>query len=260
MSRGDWTLRLAPRGDASVRLFCFPHIGGGASAFRHWPAAVPPYVDVCSVQLPGRESRLGEEPIRRMEDLVVALHAGLRDALDLPFAFFGHSLGALVAFELARRLRETASAMPVHLFVSAHRAPQLPLEVPLGAGSGGDDLVGRLKRVGGTSSEVLANPELLELVMPALRADSELWKAYVYRPQDPLETPISTFGGVADVWVRRAQLERWREQTTVAFKLRLLPGGHFFLRERRGLSLLLGALVADLAEHRRERHSGDPPR
>jgi medium-chain acyl-[acyl-carrier-protein] hydrolase len=140
MSRAEWTLRFGAAADASVRLFCFSHIGGGASSFRLWPAELPPQVGLRAVQLPGRENRLAEEPIRRMEELVEALRAGLDEELDPPFAFFGHSLGALVAFELARRLRETGSPLPSHLFVSAHRAPQLPEGTAPASGSD-DDLL-----------------------------------------------------------------------------------------------------------------------
>jgi surfactin synthase thioesterase subunit len=216
-----------------LRLFCFPYAGGGASIFRAWREQLPPSVDVRPVQLPGRENRLREQPFRRMDELVLVLTRVLAPMLELPFAFFGHSMGALTAFELARALRRRGLQEPVALFVSGHRAPHIPdTDPPIHALEEGR-LVEELERLNGTPAAVLADEELRQLVLPSIRADFEVCETYAYADDDPFACPIHAFGGLADRKASQPQLEPWRRYTRGAFTLEMLPGDHFFVVAQR---------------------------
>jgi len=215
--------------NARLRLFCFPSAGAGVSSFRNWTREVSPEISLVPVRLPGRENRLKEPPIRRMEALVGALIAPIRPFLDRPFAFYGHSLGAVLAFELSRRLRSEGLPAPQFLCVAGARAPQYRLGHKPPAEPSDDRLIDELRRLEGVPAEILDNPELLQVVLPALRADTELYRNYVYSPGAPLGCPIRAFGGVADPNVTREHLEAWAHQTTSSFRLRMFEGGHFFV-------------------------------
>jgi medium-chain acyl-[acyl-carrier-protein] hydrolase len=230
----SWVKSPKPNPAARLRLFCFPYAGGGAHTYRTWPQALPADVEVCPVNLPGRESRLREPAFKQLGPLVDALVPQLLPLLDRPYALFGHSMGAMIAFETARRLRGRKVAGPQHLFVSGRRAPQLP---PKGERRTYDlpeaEFIEELGRLNGTPREVLEHPELLELLLPILRADFSICQTYAYAPGEPLDIPITAFGGVEDQDVGRARLEAWREQTSGAFKLHLIPGDHFFINSAR---------------------------
>nr|QEO74445.1 thioesterase [uncultured bacterium] len=245
---GAWFAPLTPRPDAEVRLVCLPYAGGGATIYRGWSEILPAEVEVVPVQLPGREWRLKERPLRRMEDVVAALSTEIEPLTDRPFALFGHSMGALIGFELTRALRRRGGAMPQHLFVSGHSAPQrgdLRRDRPYHAAPD-DEFVAMLRAMNGTPPGVLDHPELLELILPALRADFELCERYVCEPDAPLDVPVTALAGIADPLVPPDAVEPWRQQTTAAFSLRVLPGGHFFLNESRDLVLriVVNALFA----------------
>jgi phosphopantetheine--protein transferase-like protein len=241
---GPWLAVPRPNPLAGLRLFGFPYAGGGASLFRHWPERLPASVEVCPVQLPGREARLSEPGFDRLTPLVETLARELRPHFDRPFAFFGHSLGALVGFELARQLRRSGGPQPVCLFASGRRAPQIPnLDPPI------HDLPepafrAELRRFSGTPPAVLDHDELMALVLPRLRADFALSETYVYTPEPAFAFPVFALGGLEDPRVERPQLEAWREHTTGPFQLRMLPGNHFFLHsaEDRVLEILGGEL------------------
>jgi surfactin synthase thioesterase subunit len=167
--------------------------------------------------------------------------------LDRPFALFGHSMGGLVAFELARTLRVLGRPSPEHLFVSAHRGPQQPYRLPSVAGMSDRDLVGWIRRLGGTRDEVLADDDVMKLVLPLFRADLSLCETYRYVTAEPLACPISAFGGIFDEHVARADLLAWGAETTGRFQVRMFPGGHFFLDDTR--PRLLQAIADDLTAH-----------
>ena len=224
-----WVVIPRPTPNARLRLFCFPFAGGSASVFAPWGRHMPPEVELVAVQLPGRESRLGETPYSDMVALTQTLGTELAPFMDRPFALFGHSNGALMAFELARLLRRTGRRMPEHLWASGRPAPQLQLtDPPLHALPEPEFLEG-LRRFNGTPEEVLRNPEIMELIAPMLRADFSLGETYGYTPEPPLAVPISAYGGERDDEVPPEQVEAWREQTSAAFELRMFPGDHFFL-------------------------------
>ena len=224
----SWIAFRKPNPQARLRLFCFPYAGTGASIFRTWPDGLPADVEVCPVQLPGRGTRLTETPFTQLSPLVEALAQALVPLLDKPFAFFGHSLGALVGFELARQLRRQSGVQPVRLFVSADRAPQIPhRDRPIHTLPEGEFL-DELRRLNGIPGKVLEEAELMQIMLPILRADFAVYETYLYSTEPPLNCPISTFGGLQDHRVSRRDLEAWRDQTSASFSLRMFPGDHFF--------------------------------
>ncbi|HEX3560505.1 MAG TPA: thioesterase II family protein [Pyrinomonadaceae bacterium] len=223
-----WLTSRKPNPKAGVRLFCFPYGGGGDSIFRSWQKGLPETIEVCPVQLPGRGPRISEPPFTELGPLVRAAAQALTPHLDRPFAFFGHSMGALVGFKLARHLRRDGGQQPVHLFVSGRCSPQTPRE-PFAGDLPDSDFSEILRRSNGTPEEVLEDPELMELLLPVIRADFAVSKSYVYAPGPPFSFPVTAFGGLEDPGVSRECIEGWREHTTGPFVLRMLPGDHFFL-------------------------------
>jgi medium-chain acyl-[acyl-carrier-protein] hydrolase len=224
-----WITSAKLQPSAPLRLFCFPYAGGAASVFSKVLNGLPSEIEVCPVELPGRGSRLSEPPVKDLDSLVEIVAEELAPHLDQPFAFFGHSMGALLGFELARYLRRARGAEPVHLLVSAGRAPQLRASEPVTWELQDDQLVDKMRRLNGTPQAVLDNPELMALVLPIIRADLVAIDSYVYRDEPPLSCPITALGGLQDSSVTRDELCPWREQTTASFNLRMLPGDHFFL-------------------------------
>jgi medium-chain acyl-[acyl-carrier-protein] hydrolase len=212
--------------------------------FRTWPDGLPTDVEVCPVQLPGRGARLMEPPFSQLPLLVEALAVALLPLLDKPFAFFGHSLGSLVSFELARQLRAKHLASPLRLFVSAGPAPQIPHRNPPINSLPEEEFAAQLRRLNGTPAELLNQKELMDIVLPSLRADFALYESYKYSSGPPLNCPISTFGGLSDQRVNHDDLEAWRDQTSVSFSIRMFPGDHFFLKSTQ--PLLLRALSQEL--------------
>ena len=185
-----------------------------------------------------------EPPFAQLFPLIQALAHALFPLLDKPFALFGHSLGALVSFELARHLRGQYDLHPVRLIVSAGPAPQIPFREPPMHPLPDGEFVAKLRRLNGTPEEVLDHEELMEIVLPFLRADFALYETYVYSPEPPLNCHISTFGGLQDGHVSHGHLEAWRDQTTGSFSLRMFPGDHFFLNTTQ--PLLLQVLAHEL--------------
>jgi surfactin synthase thioesterase subunit len=231
----SWCIVPVPNGRARLRLFCVPYAGGGASCYRGWAQALGDRsIEVRAVQLPGRENRLREAPFRDMPSLVEALADGLTAAVDRPYALFGHSLGAAVAFELARVLRARGVPEPVHLFASGANAPQVPrTEEPL-HGLPDDEFVRAVSdRYQGIPWEVLEQPELCALVLPALRADIMIVESYEHRPGPPLTCGITALAGRDDVHVAPAKIEPWRALTLGRFACEFFDGDHFFLARQR---------------------------
>jgi len=251
--RTPWLINSKPNRRASVRLFCFPYAGGGDSIFHSWQQSLPDTIEVCPVQLPGRNSRLTEPPCKEMSQLIRLAGQALAPYLDMPFALFGHSMGALISFEIARYTRREYNAQPVHLFASGHRSPQTrndPIDLKLS-----DSILPEmLLRHDGTPREALEDPEFVELVLPILRADLALCKSYIYSPEAPFDFPITAFGGLDDHAVPRQRIEGWREHTTGLFTLRMLPGDHFFLNTSR--LPLLEAISKELEQDMRGKGIG----
>ncbi|HEX8500630.1 MAG TPA: alpha/beta fold hydrolase [Pyrinomonadaceae bacterium] len=226
-----WFRALNRHPRCRARLFCFPYAGGAAAVFRAWPAGLAPDVEVFPALLPGRGVRMSEPPLTRISSIVEHLAAEIRPHLDRPFALFGHSMGALVAFELARRLRAEAGVEPAHLFVSGCRAPHIPDPDPPVHDRADSEFIEHLRELNGTPAEALNHPQLMELMLPLLRADFEAVETYRYEAGAPLGCRVSVYGGLADTAVRREHLEAWREQTGGEFVLRMFDGDHFFIHQ-----------------------------
>ena len=235
----SWVICPKPNAQAKLRLFCFHYAGGGALSFRNWPDNLPSSVEVCSVELPGRGFRLAEAAFTSLEPLVQAIADALLPHLDKPFTFFGHSMGGLVCFELTRILRRNYNLNPNHLFVSGHRAPQLPAPDPPIHNLPEPEFLTELRQLEGTPRQVLENVELRQLLLPTLRADFTVVETYAYTAEPPLDFPITAFGGLQDREVDCNQLDAWREQTNAAFSLYMLPGNHFFLHSAQSRLLTL---------------------
>jgi medium-chain acyl-[acyl-carrier-protein] hydrolase len=248
-SANAWIARPKPNPDARARLFCFPFAGGGVSAFATWWQQLPEEVELCPVQLPGRENRLSEPPVACLATLAETLAEVLERTLDRPYFFFGHSLGAVLCFEVARRLRQRAAPHPLRLFLSARCAPNLsdprpPLH-PLPETEFWAELH---RRYGLVSAAFAQSAELKAIFLPILRADFQLIETYKYRPDRPLACPLTVFGGAQDD-IPLAQLQAWEDHTSNGLTLRMLPGQHFFLQTSRNalLKAVTEALRTDLA-------------
>jgi medium-chain acyl-[acyl-carrier-protein] hydrolase len=248
-SSEQWVVRPQPQPHARLRLFCFPYAGGGASIYRTWPKDLPPEVEVLAIQLPGREIRLHEPALTQLEPLLTILAEVLMPYLTTPFVFFGHSLGALISFELSRRLCQLGQRLPLHLFASGRAAPQIPDPTPPMCYLPEPEFIAELRRLNGTPEEVLRHDELRTLMLPLLRADFMINETYRYTLGPPLDCPISAFGGLSDHIVCEADLAAWQAQTSSTFTLRMFPGDHFFLRVVQ--ADLLRAIQQDLAPHLR---------
>ncbi len=241
-SAGSWFPSIQESANATMRLFCFPYAGGGASIFRGWHDHLPHRVAVWPARLPGRETRLSEPAFDRMEYLIPALREAIEPHLDKPFALFGHSTGAAIAFELARSL----STRPLVLLVAGARAPEFRRDHVPPPPPSDEDLIDELRRLNGASQELLEHQELMHLALPALRADTALYRNYVYHEGPPLDCPIRAYGGQEDERIARHHLEAWAAESTQPFRLEMFPGGHFFLQTNR--AEFLKALARDLAE------------
>lgn len=238
MSTQLWLRRLKPNPQARLRLFCFHFAGGSASAYRTWPTLLAerrPNVEVCAVQLPGRENRLKEPPFTQIAPLVSTMVNELRAELDRPFTFFGHSMGAIVAYELAQTLTRLG-APPTHLLVSGRRAPGTAERyAPVHQAPTDDALLRAIQqRYGNLPELLLQDAELKAIYAPLLRADFTLVETYMPSTLVPLACPITAFGGANDPIATQAELLAWRAVTQNDFALHLLPGDHFYLQEQSG--------------------------
>ncbi len=224
---------------AKLRLFCFHYAGGGGLIFRNWSAYFSPSIELLAVELPGRGKRLREPPYTQLKPLIQALSLALYSYLDKPFVFFGHSMGGLVCFELARQLRREYDLTPQHLFVSACRAPQIPDPYPPIHQLEKSEFIEELRRYNGTPEAVLQNQELMDLLLPCLRADFAVLETYNYQPEHPLDCDITAFYGLEDQQVNQAEMQAWEKQTTADFCLQTLPGDHFFLHSHQSVLIQL---------------------
>lgn len=236
-----WFLYGEPNSAASVRLFCFPYAGGGSSIYRPWWQCSDEQMDVVPVQLPGRENRIRDRPEPDLLRLVAQVADVLSEHTTQPYALFGHSMGSLIAYELAHQLAQP----PVRLLVSGSPAPQL---LPVTASTGPksrDEVVAELRRLNGTPSAVLDDEQMLAMLLPRLRADWQATDGYRYRERSPLNVPISAFGGTSDPDVSIKDLLGWQAMTECHVRTRLLPGDHFFIEKH--VRVVHDLVRADLA-------------
>lgn len=228
----SWLVLPPANEQVKLRLFCFHASGCGASMYRTWAEYLPPTIAVCPIQLPGRETRLEEPLFTQLSALARELAQALLPYLDLPFACFGHSMGALTSFEVVRQLRRLKAPKPVHLFVSSHRAPQIPLPSQPTHQFSDEIFIETLHhRFGSFPEETRQNTMLMRYALPMLRADLQMCETYTFVPEAPLDCPISAFGGLQDCTVTPHELRTWGEQTSQGCRLQMFPGSHFYFSE-----------------------------
>jgi medium-chain acyl-[acyl-carrier-protein] hydrolase len=239
-----WIPSYRPTTQASLRLFCFPYSGASSIIYYPWQKILPDCIDVCPIELPGHGTRLAEPLATDLAELVRLIAEGIQPFLDLPFALFGHSLGALLCFELSQFLGENFHVLPLRLFVSGHNAPQYAYAGPPIFALPDGEFAEKIRELNGTDDEVLDNPELRELVLPILRADFALSETYRYVERPPLDCPITCFSGLRDPYIVREELDDWHIHTRAAFSVRMFSGDHFFIRTDQ--SSLLRVLAQEL--------------
>ncbi|MCC7052728.1 MAG: thioesterase [Gemmatimonadaceae bacterium] len=236
--------RLGPRPAPARRLVCFPYAGGGVAVYGQWWRALPDDVEVIGVQLPGREARLSEAPLDSIDGMAGAALPAVAALGDLPFAFFGHSMGALIAFELTLALEAAGGAAPERLFVSSRRAPdERDTHLPVHTLPDAAFLDAIQARFAAIPDAVRNEPELLELVLPTLRADIRAVETYAPERGRRVYCPVRAYGGASDTHPRPSQLAGWQRAALQPLSVRTFDGDHFYLTPQRT------PLLADLVAH-----------
>jgi medium-chain acyl-[acyl-carrier-protein] hydrolase len=249
MPPSPWFWTPESNGRARIRLLCLPFAGGGPSAFGQWPRELPPEVALWGVRLPGRDARWREAPFTSIQAIVSAVAGELAtNPVQTPYAIFGHSLGALVGFELVRELRRRRMPLPSVILAAGRGAPQIPLRASNFHALPDDQFIAAIvARYDGIPKVVLEDRELLQLYLTPMRADITAHETYVYRDEPPLDVPLVAIGGLDDHTVVFDDLAAWRAQTSASFHVELIPGGHFFLSDQR--AQLIALLRRRLAEY-----------
>jgi medium-chain acyl-[acyl-carrier-protein] hydrolase len=225
-------LKPKPIASPRLRLFCFPYAGGSASIFRQWPPRLPFDIELLAAQYPGRATRLREAPCKDLRQILDDIEQAIAPLLDRPYAFFGHSMGATVAFELTRRLVGAKKPLPKHLFLSGRSAPQLPpTRAPL-HDLPEEEFIDVMRELNGTPAELFEHREVLQMMLPVIRADFQALETWQYQGSCPFDIPVSVFGGIADDGVPLKHLDAWASCTTGRFKRHMFPGDHFFLHQQ----------------------------
>lgn len=225
----NWFIPLKQEKNISIRLFCFHHSGGSSSTFRQWSKDITDHTELIAVQLPGREERFNEPLLKNISQIVSNLCEHFNNYLDKPFIFFGHSTGALIAFEFARALRKHGISGLKHLIASGTKAPQILLKKYPIHNLPNFKFIEELKKYNGISDYIIKNEELMSLFMPTLRADFCISETYKYHTERPLANPITALGGLNDNTVDFRDILKWEEQTSILFKHHFLFGDHFFI-------------------------------
>lgn len=241
-----WIVTYPSEQPARLRLFCFPYAGGGASVYHSWKTVLAPDIEICAIQYPGHETRLKEELLRRMDALIAALVKEMLPLSDLPFAFFGHSMGALVSFELARALQYAQLPVPSLLLLSSCTAAHVRPSPSHIHQLGEQEFIQKIRQYGGTPEAIFQHTELMSLFLPILRADLELFDTYLYQQGPLLTIPIAAFMGDSDKVVSIQHMQNWQELTRAAFSFHSFTGGHFYFQQQ-ARHAFFKALMAELS-------------
>ncbi|KAA3617198.1 MAG: thioesterase [Calditrichaeota bacterium] len=242
-----WIVKLKPNPNAKLKLFCLPFAGGSSVAYRDWNDVLPATVELCAIEIPGRGQRLGEPLLKNLPELVTKLAEGIKEELDRPFVLFGHSMGAATGFELTHLLQSKYQKTPEHLFFSGRGAPQIPERDEPIHKLPKNEFIDKIRSFNGTPKEVLAHEELMELVIPIIRADFEVCETYNYQQRAPLNIPMTVLGGLSDEDINKSDLESWGIHTQNEFNIRMFPGGHFYLQDQ--VHALVQTILRDLNNH-----------
>lgn len=226
----DWFMPFKHNKNSYIRLFCFHYGGGSASAYREWANDIVEHVDLVAIQLPGRENRFGEPLLNNVSQVVNELYQNFASYLSQPFVFFGHSIGALIAFEFVRLLQKNGAPQPKYLIVSGTKAPQVPLKRRPIHHLSDLELLEKIRQYKGIPGYILEDKELMSIFLPIIRADFSISETYQYTSHKPLACPITALGGLNDDTFDSQDLLKWQAQTSVSFDHELLPGDHFFIR------------------------------
>jgi surfactin synthase thioesterase subunit len=228
MQSPQWWVRSRSTAEHPIRLFCFPYAGSGPSVFNDWPAFMGPSYEICALSLPGRGARLHEPSLRSLDEIISTVHENIQSLLDVPFIFFGHSMGALIAFELCRRLHREHNRLPRVLYVSGARSPQTPWE-RITYNLPKDEFIAEVLRLNGIPDELAREKPFVEMLLPTLRADFQVCQTYTFIPGERLPIPIHVFSGTDDPDVLESQLKGWADHTSQVCSLMLIKGDHFFI-------------------------------
>lgn len=216
-------------GEPEKRIFCFHYTGGAAQIFHPWKDFLGPSIEICAIQLPGRWERISEKPLENLDSILEALFCEIESRLNVPYAFFGYSFGGLIAFELCRTLRRNGARMPFHLMTASRWAPHLASPHPHIFALPDDEFLDCLVQMyGGLSPAVLAEPDLVKMLLPVMKADMKVWETFEFKEEAPLNVPISVSGGISDKSLPIESLQAWDTHTVSTFEVVTFDGGHFF--------------------------------
>ncbi len=247
MNQDKWIVIPQPRPAAKIILICFPFAGGSSNSFRSWTGILPPVVELWVTELPGHGSRLSEPLAENIGELTAPLSRAIAEKVDKPFAIFGHSMGALLGFEVALHLQNHFQKIAEHIFLSGHGAPGTPRHEPEIHHLPKPQFIAKIKEYNGTPQEVLENEELMELMFPILKADFKICETYQHQDAGQLQAPITAMGGIQDPSITRQDLEQWAQFTSSRFNVRFFPGDHFYLLHQK--INLLKAILTDISSH-----------
>ncbi len=231
MPKNSWIPSAQKRNyPAAARLFCFPFAGGSSFAYRSMEPHMSPEIDMCTIELPGRGTRINETAYHSMNELIPAIAQGIRDHLDIPFAFFGHSMGALIAFELARYLESYFQKKANYLFLSAMRAPHLPSQLPAMALLPKNDLLNQIRKLEELPENILKSPDILDMFLHIIRADFSVCESHTISSLSNMTIPIFAFGGSEDIFASASEIRQWKQYTKSDFYFETFKGGHLFCK------------------------------
>ncbi|EMY6536364.1 thioesterase [Salmonella enterica] len=230
-NKSSKTINFAPHKntDDIIQLFCFPYAGASASIFKSWQSFLPSHIEVVGIQYPGHGSRISEKPYSSSNDIVNEMLNNIFNFQKKPFALFGHSMGAMIAFDLAKRIVTSLKQKPIHLFISGLAPPQLRKINNFNKTRTNNELINLMEQLGGTHSEILSNKELMGLILPALRSDFQIADNWFVEDVFDLSIPLTILGGDADNEVPEESLTYWSAYTTKKTTIKIYSGDHFFI-------------------------------